>query len=368
MKIAIFHNFMDNIGGAEIVCLSLARGLNADIYTTNINDNKIKEMGYEDILPRIKSIGKVPKEAPFRQQLTFMRFRHLNLKGKYDFFIIGGDWAISAAVNNKPNMEYFHSPLNEIWAFRNSVRKSLHLWMKPIYQIWTMYLRFIYRIYFKEVEIKVCNSMNTRNRIRKYLKSDAKIIFPPIQEKFFLKNKNINNNGYWLSVNRLVSHKRIEMQLNAFKEIPKEKLIIVGPYDKSKGSLKYKKYLESIKPKNVNIISVDSKNLQLLYKNCKGFITTAIDEDFGMTPLEAMASGKPVIAPNEGGYKETVIDKETGILIDDIKSDKIVEAIKKINKNIKINPQKYANFCIKQAKKFSEKKFIKKIKEEINTA
>ena len=132
MRIAIFHNYLDNVGGAEIVCLQLARGLNADIYTTNINFDVIKKMGFEDIIPRIKSIGKIPIEAPYRQQLAFMKFRKLNLTGKYDFFIIGGDWAISGAVNNKPNLEYFHSPLNEIWAFRNYVRKSLKFWMKPI--------------------------------------------------------------------------------------------------------------------------------------------------------------------------------------------------------------------------------------------
>ena len=98
-----------------------------------------------------------------------------------------------------------------------------------------------------------------------------------------------------------------------------------------------------------------------LYANCKGFIATAKDEDFGMTPVEAMASGKPVIAANEGGYKETVIDGVTGMLIDDINADKLVEAIKKMGEN----PQKFKAACIEQAKKFDTKIFIKKIKEQI---
>ena len=112
-KIAIFHNFMDNIGGAERVGLILARELKADFYTTNIDEEKIKKMGFSNI--KLKSIGKVPINAPFRQQIALWRFRLLNLKNKYDYYIIDGDWAMSGAVKNKPNLWYVHSPIREIW-------------------------------------------------------------------------------------------------------------------------------------------------------------------------------------------------------------------------------------------------------------
>ncbi len=363
MKIAIFHNFMDNIGGAEIVCLNLARELNADLYTTNIDEDKIRKMGFEDILFRIKSIGKVPREAPFRQQITFMKFRKLNLSGKYDFFIIGGDWAISAAVNNKPNIEYFHSPLNEIWEFRDYVRKSLKPWMKPIYHIWTNYVRIFYKKYFKHVEKRVCNSKNTQDRIKKYLNSDARIIFPPVDTKkyHFEKSKN-----FWLSVNRLTAHKRIDIQLKAFKKIPEQKLIIVGSYENSRSFLQEKKHLEKILPPNVKIVHwADDEKLKELYSTCKGFITTAKDEDFGMTAIEAMASGKPVIAPNEGGYKESIIDGKTGILIENIDEEKLAESVEKLGVELKKKTNKYNGACIKQARKFDIENFIKQIKEEI---
>ena len=101
-RIAIFHNYLDNIGGAEIVGLTLARELKADVYTTNIDKEKIKKMGFNDV--NIISIGNIPINAPFRQQLAFLRFRLLNLKNKYDFYIIDGDWAMSGAVKNHPNL------------------------------------------------------------------------------------------------------------------------------------------------------------------------------------------------------------------------------------------------------------------------
>ena len=79
MKIAIFHNYLDNIGGAEIVGLTLAREFNADVYTTNIDKEKINKMGFSDVIPRIFSIGTVPINAPFKQQFSLWKFRKLNL-------------------------------------------------------------------------------------------------------------------------------------------------------------------------------------------------------------------------------------------------------------------------------------------------
>ena len=154
--------------------------------------------------------------------------------------------------------------------------------------------------------------------------------------------------------------------MNAFSKLPNEKLIIVGSYERSKHFLKYAKYCQEIKPKNVEIKSwVSQKELLALYANCKGFITTSKDEDFGLTPVEAMASGKPVIAPNEGGYKETMINNKTGILIDNIDENKLINAIKSINQELKTNPNKYKKTCEKQSKKFDIKTFIEKIKQEI---
>lgn len=364
MKIAVFHNFMDNIGGAEIVALTLARELKADVYTTNIDYEKIKKMGFSNI--NLISIGEVPTNAPFRQQLSLLKFRRLNLKDKYDFYIIAGDWAISGAVLNKPNLEYFHSPVNEIWEFREHIRNEwLEPWKRPFFDIWVAYNRLLYRKYFKHVQKRVCNSENTRKRIRKYLNSDANVICPPIDTSKYKCNKFGN---FWLSVNRLFEHKRVDMQIKAFSKLPKEKLIIVGSYEKSRPFLKYTSYIKKIKPKNVRIISwVDDKKLKELYANCKGFITTAMNEDFGMTVIEAQASGKPVIAANEGGYKESIINGKTGILINNINEEKIIEAIKEMGKELKNrkNQKKYKKACQKQARKFDTKIFIKKIKEEI---
>lgn len=357
-KIAIFHNYMDNIGGAEIVGLTLARELKADVYTTNVDFDKIKKMGFDDV--KIYSIGKVPINAPFKHQMAMFRFRLLNLKDKYDFYIIDGDWAMSGAVNNHPNLWYVHSPIREIWDSYKYVRNNLVPWFaRWPYDIWVYFNRFLNKKYIKKVDSLVCNSKNTQNRLKKFLNANAQIINPPIETSRFNYKKNGN---FWLSVNRLFAAKRVDMQIKAFKRLPNEKLIIVGSYEQSKHFQQYAAYLNKIKPKNVEIRSwVDVNHLRELYANCKGFITTSIDEDFGMTPIEAMASGKPVIAPNEGGYKESVINSKTGVLINNINEDKLIEAIKQIGKN----PKRYKNACIKQARQFDTKVFIRKIKKVI---
>ena len=99
------------------------------------------------------------------------------------------------------------------------------------------------------------------------------------------------------------------MQIDAFTKMPEEKLVIVGSYEKGVEQFEnYKNKLEENKSKNIEILNwVDEAKKVDLYAGCIGFITTARDEDFGMTAVEALASGKPVIAVNEGGYKESLM-------------------------------------------------------------
>jgi glycosyltransferase involved in cell wall biosynthesis len=286
------------------------------------------------------------------------------LKDKYDFYIIAGDWAMSGAVKNKPNLWYVHSPIREIWDLYEDTRKRVPFPFGFIFDFWVYFNRYFNKRYFNHVDKLVCNSENTKKRVETFFKKSPKVINPPIETKKFKYRK---SKGYWLSVNRLIDHKRVHMQIEAFRKLPKEKLIIVGSYEKSRHFLKYANRCLKNKPENVEILSwVSDEELIDLYSSCKGFITTSKDEDFGMSIIEAMACGKPVIAPKEGGYKESVLDGKTGFLIDKIDSEKLRKTILKTNSILKKNPGCFKKNSLKRAKDFDTSVFIKKIKEALN--
>lgn len=357
MKIAIFHDFIGTIGGGEKLVLTLAEDLKADIITTDMNIEAIKNMEFENI--NIISLGDTIKLSLLKQISASIKFALCNFSDKYDFFIFSGNWAYFAAKKHKPNLLYCHTPVRGFYDTYELTLQRQNILLKPFFIMWVSLHRPISEYYMSHVENIVTNSRNTLSKINKYLKRNAEVIYPPIDiSKYHFKKFG----DFWLSVNRLYPEKRIELQIEAFRLMPEEKLIIIGDYAKGDHIAKYVEKLMKNLPKNVEIIrAIPEKELINLYENCKGLITTAINEDFGMTPVEAMAAGKPVIAVKEG-YLETIIENETGILIEP-KINNIINAAKFIS-NSEIG--KYRGFCEERAKKFDRSIFIKRMKKYIN--
>ncbi len=103
-------------------------------------------------------------------------------------------------------------------------------------------------------------------------------------------------------MNRLYPEKRIELQIEAFRRMPEENLVVVGGFAKGDHASRYAENLIKNLPPNARFLGeVTEEELQDLYARCRGLVCTALNEDYGLTPLEAMASGKPVIAIDEGG-------------------------------------------------------------------
>jgi glycosyltransferase involved in cell wall biosynthesis len=356
MKVAIFHDYIGAIGGGEKLVLTLARELNADVITTDLDKDSVRKMGFDDI--NIISLGDTVKLPPMKQISASIKFALCDFSKKYDFFILSGNWVPFAAKKHRPNLYYCHTPVRAFYDLYNTFLQRQPFYIKPLFILWVAIHKHVSEYYMEDVEKIIVNSKNTQSRISKYLHRYADIVYPPIDTSKFKFEK---NGDFWLSVNRLYPEKRIELQINSFKLMPDEKLIIVGDYSKGDHAAKYNNILKDI-PKNVEIRkSVSEKELIDLYAECKGLITTAMDEDFGMTPVEAMASGKPVIAVREGGYLESIIDGKTGILIEP-KSHDIINAIFTIEKN----QEKYRYICQEQAKKFDKSIFIENIKKNID--
>jgi glycosyltransferase involved in cell wall biosynthesis len=197
----------------------------------------------------------------------------------------------------------------------------------------------------------VANSNNTRERIRRYYNRDAAVIYPPVHTKNY---SCVEYGDFWLSVNRLYPEKRRELQIEAFSRMPDQRLVIVGGFSEGDHAAPYARKIRKMAEEtdNVQILGqVPDGELKVLYSRCQGLVCTAMDEDFGMTPLEAMASGKPVVAVAEGGFLETVTP-ECGRFIRPY-ADDIIMAVREVSKN----PEIFGQACRMRASLFDISQF-----------
>ena len=203
----------------------------------------------------------------------------------------------------------------------------------------------------KNLEGIVAISSNVQRRILEFHGRQSEIIYPPVDVNRFRFQ---GYGDFWLSVNRIYPEKRIDLQFDVFRELPEEKLVIVGGYAEGDHAANYYNKLVKNIPDNVEIRGTISEDELIdLYARCKGLICTAKDEDFGLTPVEAMASGKPVVAVNEGGFLETVINGRTGLLVEANK-DELVRAVKEIS----VEPRRYKENCVARAREFDTSVFL----------
>ena len=352
MRIAIFHDYIGAIGGGEKLILTLARGLGADVITTDVDHDSLKKMGFEDV--KIINLGRIIQLAPLKQIQASLLFAMCDFSNKYDLFIFSGNWAHFAARKHKPNIWYCFTPTRIFYDLHDNFIKRLSIIARPLFKMWISVHEPISRHFTGHIEHITTISRNVQKRIKKYYGRDSIVVYPAID---ISKSRFEKYGDFWLSVNRLYPEKRIDLQIEAFRQMPDEKLVIVGGYAKGDHASKYASHIIKNLPDNVELLgSIPEEELIGLYATCKGHITTAMDEDFGMTPIEAMASGKPTVAVKEGGYLETVIDGSTGILVE-AEVTCIMNAVKLISGN----PEKYQSDCLNRAKEFDVGEFIKRM-------
>ena len=356
MRVVIFHDYFGMIGGGEKTVLTLAKALDADVVTTDINKEKVEKMGFKDV--NFISLGETVKIPPLKQISASFKFARCDFSDEYDFFILSGEWVLFAARKHHPNLWYCYTPVRAFYDLYDTFLSRQSSIIRQFFKVWVAIHKPMYRHCVDSVDRIIAISENIRKRIEKYFHRDSIIIYPPIE----ISNYTFKCFGdFWLSVNRLYPEKRLELQIEAFRQMPEEELIIVGGYAEGDHALKYAERIKRNLPENVEPRGeITNDVLRDLYAKCKGYITTARDEDFGMTPIEAMAAGKPVIAVKEGGYLESMVDGVTGMLVEaDVES--IVKAVGIISKN----PEEYKDACLERARMFEESIFIKKMKDVI---
>lgn len=379
MKVALVHDYLKEYGGAERVLEALIEAFpDAPIYTAFYQKGSAAYERFKHKTIKTSWVQSIPGfDTKLHSPLRFLApkiWGSFSAKGgsasggefsEYDVIISSASWYVTKGfgtrgTNRKKPIEicYCHTPPRWLYGYKTSIEWQ-RFW--PIKVYGNVVGHFMRQYDFdaaQNVDYFIANSKEVQARIKKFYRRDSTVIYPPVSlatSKFESRNpKQIPNTDYYFIVSRIVGAKGIDMAIEAARKHG-FKLKIAGA---SAGYYTGLKDMQETAPENVEFLGrVSDEELVDLYSGAKAFIATATDEDFGITPVESMLCGTPVIAYYGGGFKETVIDGKTGVFFRESTADALVDAVKKFEK-LKLDPKD----CKKQAEKFSKERFIKEIK------
>ncbi|MCK5466715.1 glycosyltransferase [Candidatus Parcubacteria bacterium] len=408
-KIAIVHDFLTYFGGAERVLMSLHKTYpDAPIYTLLYDEKKMKKY-FPEAKVKTSFLNKFPKFLRKRKKylLPFMPTAAETFDLRDFDVVISSSSSFVKGIITKPkavHISYCHTPTRFLWDWHyNYLAENKIKGIKKIFILpFLHYLRMWDKSAAERVDYFIANSEHTAKRIGKFYGRGSEVIYPPTELEVhkvhkvesqavchsrpviryginsggnpveqadsnvnFNENRNDNEkspqfplrkgeqyDNYFLIVSRLSPYKKIDIAIEAFNklELP---LVIIGEGED-------KKRLEKIANKNIEFLGFQSEErLAQYYKNCYAFIFPG-EDDFGITPIEAMSFGKPVLAYRKGGVLETIAEGETGEFFDDPIPEILADGVRRMKNNY----NKYNSEEIKkQAEKFSEERFREKMKD-----
>jgi len=364
-KVAIVCDWLTNMGGAEKVILSLHDMFpEAPIYTTLYD--KQRTSGFEKATVYTSFLQRIPfsqKKHPLFLNSMPLAIESFNLND-YDL-VISSSHAVAKGVITKPDTShicYCHTPMRYAWepwelesrlkAFpkfmHNNIKKKIHK------------LRLWDRLTADRVDHFIVNSSYIAERVNKYYRRDSTVIYPPVDtNKFHISKNSVASpltkgdasassseavGNYFLMVGRLIPYKKFDLVIETFNKLNRP-LIIVGT-----GPEQNK--LKKLAKKNIVFKGrVSDEELKTLYNEALALIFPQL-EDFGITPVEAMASGRPVVSYSEGGSRDTVIAGKTGVFFQEQTVDSLSEALAEFN-----SLSWDSDFIKNHAEKFSDKRF-----------
>ncbi|MBP7859685.1 glycosyltransferase [Patescibacteria group bacterium] len=359
MKVAIVHDYLSDFGGAEKVVNAIYEIYpTADIYTAVKNEKKLKSVnafiGAKIYAPRLNGlIGLFKKLFVFSYPAYF---ENLNLQ-KYDLVISSTAHFAKGIITNSNSLHvcYIHTPPRFLWGLKTETSFARdNLLLKPILVLFDSFLRVWDFVAAQRPDYLLTNSINTKRRISKFYKRDSTVIYPfydfNLNKQEVSKIKPVEGDFYF-TISRKGKFKNIDLIAKTFKRL-KKVIYIAGECSKDKA-------VQAYAGKYVKLIGFLSEEEKISYlKGCKAFVVATENEDFGITPIEAMSFGKPIIAYKSGGYVETVKSKKTGILFKYPKYKSLKKAILKFEKT-KFNEEEIVEF----ANKFSKENFQKQFKD-----
>ncbi len=337
-KIALVHDYLNEAGGAERVLRVLADMYpNAPIYTAFVKNGTAAAM-FCDREIHESSYGWLLKIGRLFSYLRFLLpwiWKSIDLS-PYDLVITstsGGYIARGFRVGEKTKVvAYCHTPPKWLYGYDTPTGAMSKWWGRLFLYVFGPPLRYFDYMSAQRVNTWIANSHEVAGRIKKFYRRDAVVVYPPVDVNQKSEIRNQKRGDYYLLVARITGAKGVTEAIEA-AERGGFRLKLVGEMVSPKLKVKSSKHVEYLG-------RVDDVELAELYSRAKGFVALARDEDFGMTVVEAMGYGTPVLALNSGGYRETVIPANrkisnsagqlvsTGILIDDTSVESVIAGVK----------------------------------------
>lgn len=337
LKIAIVCDWLTGTGGAERVVLELHKMFpEAPIYTSQYDkNNKIWYDGewFQNADVRTTWLQRLPKGLrKFMPLLRAWSFSRLNLS-EYDV-VISSSGAEAKAVrtgSNTLHICYCHSPTQYYWSRYEEYMKNPGFGrLDPLARLGLRMLAGPLRRWDKHAaknpDVMVANSTHTQTMIKKYYGRDSEVVFPPVDTARFKPLGDSEPRHGFVTAGRQTPYKRIDLAVAACTEL-KVPLVVIG------NGPEHRK-LEKMAGRSVTFLtSVTDEDIVRHFQTALGFIFPTNVEDFGVTAVEAMAAGTPVIAYGKGGPLDYVIPGKTGLLFEKQTVESLIKTLETFNAN-----------------------------------
>lgn len=348
MKIALVHDHLVQDGGAEQVLKALCELYAQAPVFTIVADKKSTHKFFNDkkIIPSF--LQRFPLGIKRYQWWLFIMPAAIESHNLMDYDLVissASSFAKGVITNSSAkHVCYCHTPTRYLWNDSHNYLKELKVnWLiKRVLPLTLHKLRVWDRLAADRVDYFIANSQTVKDRIKKYYNRDSQVIYPPVEiDKFHISDK---PKKYFLAGGRLVPYKRFDLVVKAFSRLGMPaKIFGIGPEARR---------LKKIAKPNVEFLGrVSDERKAELYADCLAYINPQ-EEDFGITAIEAMASGRPVIAYSKGGATETIIGGKTGEFFSEQIWEELADIVLRFRED-KYDPQ----FIRRHSEQFSAENF-----------